>query len=198
MVKYSMELSPRMYRLFVRPKWVTKLYIRDTLNNMFDFNEKIIMDFGCGTGSCSQMFAPENYIGADCDYRRVLYARHLYPEYSFRALEDGNLPVPDSSIDYIVIISVLHHIPTQELKQYLEEFRRVLKNGGSIIAMEPCYRYNSHLCNYFMSVFDKGKYIRNEKGYLDIFNNCKYETEVLKRYNQLLFYNKLFFTAYPK
>lgn len=49
-----------------------------------------------------------------------------------------------------------------------------------------------------MNLFDKGKYIREEEEYLSIFHNHKYETQVHKRFNQLMLYNKIFFSASPK
>jgi ubiquinone/menaquinone biosynthesis C-methylase UbiE len=193
-----MELSPTLYRLFVRPKWFSNLFFSSTLGHSFDFNNKTVLDFGCGIGSSSFMFTPSKYIGVDCDCRRIDYARKLYPEYTFAELKNNTLPVPDHSVDYIVILSVLHHIPTEAVSEYLEEFKRVLKPSGRIIAVEPCLFKGSSFCNFCMSNFDKGRYIRDEDGYVGIFKNSQYDTDILKRYNQLIFYNKLFFTAVPE
>lgn len=140
------------------------------------------------------MFKSSNYLGIDCDNKRIDYARRLNPGYNFDILQEKQIPAADNSVDYVLTISVLHHIPSEQLKDYIEEFQRVLKPDGKIIAIEPCFFNNHNFNNWFMSFFDKGKYIRNEDKYLSLFNNF-YKTEVLKRYNQLLFYNKLFFTA---
>lgn len=192
-----MGLSPIQYRWLVRPKWFTKLYIHNSITCNFNFNNKKVLDFGCGTGSICYMFTPENYLGIDCDHKRIAYANRLYPGYSFSALQGDYLPVLDNSIDYMLIISVLHHISSDELSNYLQEFHRVLKYRGEILIIEPCFFKNSQFNNYFMSLFDKGSYIRCENEYLDIFNKNYYKTTVLKRSSQLFFYNKLFFTATP-
>jgi len=194
----TMELSPGLYRFLVRPKWFTKLYINNIMEYNFDFRNKAVLDFGCGTGAVSYMFSPEDYMGVDCSYRRVAYAKRLHPDYKFGVFQGDRLPANDSSMDYVIIISVLHHISSQDLLHCLYEFRRVLKPEGSILAMEPCFFKDSHISNYFMSVFDKGKYIRNEDEYLNIFKKCNYETKVLRRFNELFFYNKLFFEAIPR
>ncbi|MCR2042683.1 methyltransferase domain-containing protein [Anaerosalibacter massiliensis] len=128
---------------------------------------------------------------------RIEYAKRLYPEYEFATLESSILPIDDKSIDHILIFSVLHHIDSEELKDYLKEFHRVLKHEGNILVVEPYFKPYCVLKNNCMRYFDKGNYIRTEKEYLDMFNHNKYKTEVINRYSQPLFYNKLFFIASP-
>lgn len=196
-----MELSPRLYHWFVRPQWFTKLYINNTIKSLlvdFDFHDKIVLDFGCGIGSSSFMFNPNNYIGIDYDFKRIDYARHLYPNYKFKVLQGNILPFFNKCIDYILIIAVLHHISSQELSGYLQEFHRVLKPDGKIIVIEPCFFEKTHFNNWFMALFDKGKYIRSEYDYLRMFNNHYYEIETVKRLKKCFFYNELFFTVAPK
>lgn len=192
-----MELSPRLYRRFVRPKWYPKLFIDSVIKRYFDFNDRLVLDFGCGVGSNSILFQPDYYIGVDCDEGRVSYAHDLYPDYDFKVFEKNSLPVSGNSVDYVLIISVLHHIPARELPVYLEDFRRVLKPEGRVIAFEPCFFNDCNMSNLFMDHFDKGLYIRNKERYLEIFENNNYKIDTCERHKQLL-YNKLFFTAVPQ
>ncbi|WHH59467.1 class I SAM-dependent methyltransferase [Petroclostridium sp. X23] len=191
----TMELSPRIYDWFVRPKWFTEVYINNKVLKEFDFSNKKILDFGCGVGSSCTMFTPNNYLGMDVDADRVKYAAHVHPGYNFSTIENMHIPVLQHSIDYILIISVLHHIPSEQLTDYLKEYRRILKNNGKILVIEPCVYDHCPVSNHFMALFDKGKYIRNEDEYVSIFTEQRYKVEVLKRFSQLYFYNKLFFTA---
>ncbi|MFZ5987868.1 MAG: class I SAM-dependent methyltransferase [Bacillota bacterium] len=190
-----MELSPTVYKRFVRPSWYSKLYIERLIKDRFDFDNKRILDFGSGVGSISYMFDPHGYLGVDCDLGRVEYARELNPDYNFDVLAGRDIPVEDSSMDYIVIVSVLHHIPTEDLRKYIEEFGRILKPSGSVVAIEPCIFKNCYFCNFIMNKFDKGKYIRDEEGYLDLFKNSDFKVMIHQRFNQMFLYNKLFFTA---
>lgn len=193
-----MELSPQLYHLFVRPRWVTKLYVSKIIGPRFDFTHKNVLDFGSGIGSSSWLFNPVNYMGIEPDPRRVAYARRMYPGYQFHVLNENRLPVADQSMDYILIIAVLHHIPLAELPAYLDEFRRVLTPGGKILVMEPCFFHNSRFNNLFMSFFDKGKYIQNEDGYLNLFGSHRYQVEKLHQFKKLFLYNELFFSAVPQ
>jgi ubiquinone/menaquinone biosynthesis C-methylase UbiE len=131
----------------------------------------------------------------DCDDKRIKYAKELYPKYNFMTTKNGLLPLSPNSVDYIIILSVLHHIPTDQLTDNIKEFKRVLKLNGSIIIAEPCFFPKAHIPNWFMSNFDKGRYIRNEDQYLELFRKANYKTKVIKRYNQLLFYNKIMISA---
>lgn len=190
-----MELSPRLYHWFVRPKWFSHLCLNNVIKERFNLKNKAVLDFGCGVGSSCSICSPGTYIGVDCDYKRIQYARRLYPKYNFQVIENSCIPVADEQIDYILIVAVLHHISDKGLANYKEEFRRVLKPYGRILVIEPCM-FNGHtLSNWFMNFFDKGKYIRFENEYMDMFDSQLYNVNIVAKYKQLLFYNKVFFTA---
>ncbi|CAM3599284.1 Methyltransferase type 11 domain-containing protein [Marinicrinis lubricantis] len=144
------------------------------------------------------MFNPMHYVGVDPDMERVHYARRLFPQYSFQALEPPHLPVEAHSVDYILIIAVLHHIRSEEISQYMKEFDRVLKPSGTIIVMEPCLCEQKPISSRFMKWFDKGEYIRNEEEYLHLFTSHQYDCTVLKKFNKCFLYHELFFSAKPK
>lgn len=186
-----------LYHWFVRPKRPTKKYIHDHLQSRFHFDGQTVLDFGSGTGANCSIFSPENYIGVDPDQRRIEYARRIYPKHPFHVLENHRLPVDSKSIDYILIIAVLHHVSSDEIAIYMKEFKRILKPTGSILVMEPCLDDNKPFCNRFMKWFDKGPYIRNEEDYLNLFREHNYECVVLKRFAKYRLYNELFFSAHP-
>jgi ubiquinone/menaquinone biosynthesis C-methylase UbiE len=192
-----LELSPKLYSFFVRPKWAVKLYIDSVLHENFDFTNKRVLDFGCGVGSICSMFSPKDYIGIDCDEKRIKYAQRLHPEFKFHSSRDNKLPVNDNSLDYILISSVLHHIPTEALNLYMPEFHRILSQGGTVLVIEPVFVKEYPLANYYMSHIDKGQFIRTEDEYRSIFHSSNFKTKVIKKYKQLLLYNKIFFTASP-
>ncbi|WP_175482248.1 class I SAM-dependent methyltransferase [Thermoflavimicrobium dichotomicum] len=168
------------------------------MNHHFHFDGRRILDFGSGTGANCSIFSPENYIGVDPDARRIRYAKRLYPGYNFLPLEGHQLPVENQSIDYILIIAVLHHISSEELTDYFREFERVLKPTGTIIVMEPYLEAARPFSNRFMQWFDKGNYIRAENHYLSLFQEQNYDCNILKKFRKCFLYNELFFCACPK
>lgn len=141
------------------------------------------------------MVSPDSYLGVDPDVRRIEYASRLYPGYKFRPLASNELPLENHSIDYVCIIAVLHHIPSNLITHYLQEFRRVLKPDGRIIVIEPFLSDKTPLCNRFMKWYDKGEYIREEKSYLQLFADNKYSYNIHKKFRKCFLYNELFFSA---
>lgn len=192
-----MELMPAVYRFIIRPSWFTKHYIKSLIFNEFDFNNRFVLEFGSGVGTNSKMFRPHQYLGVDCDAKRVEYASHLFREYSFATICEPKIPLHDKTVDYVLIISVLHHIPTDLIPEYLDEFRRLLKDNGTIIIMEPCFHERSDFCNTLMGFFDKGKYIQYEDAYLSLFETNAYRTNMINRFSQLCLYKKILFSATP-
>ena len=191
-----MELSPQLYHHIVRPKWFTKLYIGNIINRELHPVDKIVLDFGSGTGSSCSIFEPENYLGVDIDLYRVDYAKRLYPDYRFSVLNDTSLPVVDNYFDCIIIVAVLHHISNEKLRNYQQEFHRTLKPDGQILIIEPCYCKKSIINNNLMRFFDNGKFIRSEKEYLELFDNKRFQTRVIRRFKKV-FYNEIILSAKP-
>lgn len=192
------SFSPRLYHWFVRPKWFTKKYIHDHIRSYFTFENRSVLDFGSGTGANSSMFHPLFYNGIDPDAGRIRYAQQLYPQHQFQVLENNTIPFPQESVDYILIIAVLHHISSEEISRYMKEFQRILKPNGTIIVMEPCLCKKKPICSRFMKWYDKGEYLRNEIQYLQLFQDHDYECTVLERFRKCFLYHELFFSAKPK
>lgn len=191
----DMELSPALYHWFVRPKWFANKYINVHLNSNYFFEGKNILDFGCGTGTSCTNFDPNSYLGIDCDRKRINFAQRKYPEYDFRSINGSNLLISDGVIDYILIISVLHHIPDSEIHAYFEEFRRVLKPDGKIILIEPCIYDKVNFRSRLMCFLDRGKYIRREEEYLNLFKRHQFSAQAIKKYSQLFIYRKIIIEA---
>lgn len=189
-----MNLTPRLYKCFVRPNLFTNKYINNIIRNSFDFHNKKILDFGSGIGTSSSIFTPSNYLGIDIDPKRIDYAKKIFPKYNFALFDGQTFPLSSKSVDYILIVAVLHHISSDTINRYINEFKRILKTYGKVIVIEPCYFNNSIINNTIMKYFDHGKYVRCETDYLSLFNNNEFNIEVIKKFRKI-FYNELFFSA---
>ncbi len=187
-----MELSPKLYNWLVRPDWYNTNFTINILKD-YNFEDKKILDFGCGTGSNCFLSTPENYLGVDINENRIKYAREKYPGYHFETLNNYHLPT--NSFDIILIIAVLHHIPDNKINSIFNEFRRILKcQTGVIIVIEPCYYKQYKFNNYFMRLLDKGKYIRRPEDYINIFKKEKYAVSNIEKISKLA-YKEILFTA---
>eukprot|EP00928_Gymnodinium_smaydae_P017345 TRINITY_DN1662_c0_g1_i11.p1 TRINITY_DN1662_c0_g1~~TRINITY_DN1662_c0_g1_i11.p1 ORF type:complete len:309 (-),score=46.25 TRINITY_DN1662_c0_g1_i11:13-939(-) len=99
----------------------------------------IVADIGCGTGSVSRAIAVEpgvaKVIGFDpCPYfleRARAMSKAEMVDYIEASCTE--IPLPDNSVDLVVMIHVLSHVPRVDHKAALLEARRILKDGGRIM-----------------------------------------------------------------
>ncbi|MGZ7442391.1 class I SAM-dependent methyltransferase [Paenibacillus sp. TH7-28] len=193
-----MYLAPRLYHSFVRPRWFTEKYIHNHIKSHFAMDNKMVLDFGCGTGANSCMSPVDKYYGIDVNLKRIEFAKRLFKNHTFMVFDGKRIQIPDQTVDLILIVAVLHHIPNELISHYLHEFRRVLKPEGNVAVIEPYLSQKSRFNNWFMTRFDDGNYIRNEDDYLRLFINQQYDCQLLKKFRKCLLYNEIFFTARPK
>ena len=97
-------------------------------------DEGRILDYGCGYGRVLGELFNEGYehlIGLDFSPSMIAAARAQYPEIQFEIVESSTIPLPDASVDGVLLFSVLTCIPTDEgQRALLKEIHRVLNRGG--------------------------------------------------------------------
>ena len=97
-------------------------------------DEGCMLDFGCGYGRVLGELYKEGYdklVGLDFSPAMIAAARAQYPEIAFEQIESLSIPLPDASVDGVLLFSVLTCIPTDEgQRELLREVNRVLNRGG--------------------------------------------------------------------
>jgi SAM-dependent methyltransferase len=94
------------------------------------------LDVCCGSGGITEAIvernAPVTVVGVDASAEQISFARQhrAYPNVSFETADAMALPFPDFSFDVVVCGLGLNYLPTPG--RALEEFRRVVKPGGTI------------------------------------------------------------------
>jgi ubiquinone/menaquinone biosynthesis C-methylase UbiE len=99
-----------------------------------------ILDAGCGDGRfvnelCKQGFT--DITGTDYSERALAFGRLFVPHAKFVQGDFTKLPFTDGQFDFIFLIETLEHIPPEEISPILKEFKRILKNDGSLIITVP-------------------------------------------------------------
>jgi SAM-dependent methyltransferase len=99
-----------------------------------------ILDVGCGGGALVRALAARGARAAGLEIAEDRLA-------AARAADDGGaryavgradaLPFADASLDAVVFMRSLHHVPVTEMAAALGEARRVLRSGGVVYVAEP-------------------------------------------------------------
>jgi len=130
----------------------SRLY--DTLLILGCNSNSLILEVGCGTGEDAVYVqkASNNIIGVDISNT----ALKKFKANGFEGIlaNTETLPFPDGLFDYIMCSGLLHHLVGQgDLIHYLNEFVRVTKPGGYVIALEPnVFNHSGLLMNIFNSI----------------------------------------------
>jgi SAM-dependent methyltransferase len=104
-----------------------------------------VLELGCGKAEKTRALAasgrPAEIIALEVD--AVQHARNLaigdLPTVRFCAGGAQAIPVPTASVDIVIMLKSLHHVPLADMDQALAEIARVLKPGGLAWISEPVF-----------------------------------------------------------
>lgn len=108
--------------------------------NLISIKTKSLLDYGCSDGSF--LFAIRSKLpkaklyGFEIDKRKInpkLFQKNKIKIIS--SLIQGKLPIRLSSLDSVVLLEVLEHVPDE--KNVIDEIYRVLKPGGVLLLSTP-------------------------------------------------------------
>ena len=109
------------------------------LKKVLKGNEKIILDFGCGSGRFTKNLAElidGKSIGVD-PIKSLIDLAPAGDNVEYKIMKEGRIPLEDHSIDIIWICLVLGGITKDEvLRKTILEIKRALKPGGVIFLIE--------------------------------------------------------------
>lgn len=122
-VEYSDELEPLMQSV--------------------ELKDADVLDLGCGAGSLSRRIATVGkaaVTGMDTDAEQIA-ANTAKDGETVRFVTGAAecIPLEDASLDVIVMMKSLHHVPIPQMDAAFGEFGRVLRPGGQVYICEPAY-----------------------------------------------------------
>jgi ubiquinone/menaquinone biosynthesis C-methylase UbiE len=105
-----------------------------------------VLELGCGrawmTRRIVEEFSPAEIIATEVD--RIQHEKNLLvddlPSVTFVYGGAEEIAQPDNSMDVVLMLKSLHHVPMERMDRALEEIARVLKPGGLAYISEPVFR----------------------------------------------------------
>jgi SAM-dependent methyltransferase len=98
------------------------------------------LDVGCGAGAFSRLLAPrcERLLGVDLSREMVRIARERaeaegLAHLRFRVVDANSMPLSPESLDLVVSIATLHHLPAEPT---LARWRDALRPGGTLLVLD--------------------------------------------------------------
>ena len=102
-----------------------------------------VLDLGCGIGSLARRIAGEtdaaSVTAIDVDAAQIAGAIEKGGGVKYLTGAAEALPLPDASIDVVVMMKSLHHVPVLQMDKAFAELARVLRPGGKVYICEPEY-----------------------------------------------------------
>jgi len=96
-----------------------------------------VLDAGCGTGGYLRWLLErgtfDSSAGVDVAAAAVELARERVPEAELHVAPLSALPFPDETFDLAVTNDVVQHVDESEIGRSIDELRRVLRPGGTLL-----------------------------------------------------------------
>jgi ubiquinone/menaquinone biosynthesis C-methylase UbiE len=113
----------------------------DVIRELLPMKGKTILDIGCGDGGLTRLLARggAQATGVDIDDRQLSRARAAepVPGAHYAVGRGERLDNADGSLDAVVYMNSLHHVPEPDIAAALAEAARVLRPGGILLVIEP-------------------------------------------------------------
>ena len=96
-----------------------------------------ILELGCGLGNNAKYLAEHNIYETATDLSEVAidYVKRQIPQTEVKILDlTKPFPFDDNSFDIVIADLCLHYFSSEMTKQIMTEIKRVLKNGGRLLA----------------------------------------------------------------
>ena len=114
--------------------------LTEALSYIKSFQGKVVIDVGCGTGDLVREITLKGarVMGIDqADMIGKARQREKAGNETYLSGKAEDLPLKDSFADLVTFFASLHHVPEAMMERALREARRVLRNGGLVVCLEP-------------------------------------------------------------
>ena len=131
-----------MYRVEDTHWWyqtLHKLFIDRLTNHVPGWQEKDVLDAGCGTGALLERLGrSSHHVGVDLSEQAIAFCQKRNLPRVIQC-DIGYLPFADATFDAVICSSVLYHRWVPDVQATLQELRRVLKPDGLLLVNVPAF-----------------------------------------------------------
>jgi 2-polyprenyl-3-methyl-5-hydroxy-6-metoxy-1,4-benzoquinol methylase len=131
-----------------------------------------VLDLGCGYGDIAHFYADRcKYIGIDSNdsYIKEACRRNAGNDAIFLTGDVSDDAVMDyGPFDLVLLTGVLHHLPSESVRQIARDSHRLISQSGRMVAVEPVFAPDQRLSARLTIAADRGRYVRDAEGYVSL------------------------------
>jgi len=164
-VKETLLRHPRIYAAWQAPFAKAKFAPVREENDLTLVRN--VLDVGCGPGTSRGHFPSAAYLGVDINPSYLQYAG-AYGGGRFVAADVAHLPIgPSAGFDFILVNSLLHHLPTSVVHTLLSQLALLLSPGGSIHVLDLVLPQEISLARW-LARMDRGAFARSRAEWVSL------------------------------
>jgi SAM-dependent methyltransferase len=126
-----------------------------------------VLDIGCGPGDMVEWLPDAKYVGFDPSDAYISAAKERYGERADFHVGDVREADPEmlGSFDVVIAIGVLHHIDDVAAAQLIALAAAVLRPGGRLVTVDPCFSPEQSALSRKVVSMDRGGNVRSADAY---------------------------------
>ncbi len=111
------------------------------LGKWLDVKDKKVLDIGCGFGELCWLatsLGAQSVVGVNLSQEEIDCAKpHMQATFIRQDISDYLSQCESESVDVIYALNILEHLTEDNLIKILDQVKRILRDGGQLIAMVP-------------------------------------------------------------
>ena len=134
-----------------------------------------VLDLGCGPGDMVEYLPECDYEGYDLSAEYIRAARHRFGNRGrfavadIRELRQRSWTQP---FDLVLATGVVHHLDDDSARDLFRVAGAALRPSGRLVTLDGCFRPGQSAVARFLLRRDRGKFVRDEAGYVALAGCC--------------------------
>jgi SAM-dependent methyltransferase len=129
-----------------------------------------LLDIGCGPADVVALLPQVEYVGFDANPQYIETAKRNYGdrgEFYCKRVSEESLST-HANFDIVLASGLLHHLDDEEGEQLFRIALAALRPGGRFVTLDGCYVDDQSPIARFLISRDRGRFVRDQQGYLGI------------------------------
>lgn len=138
-----------------------------------------VLDVGCGPANVLAYLPSVDYTGIDLNEKHITYAREVYGDRGRFIVGNvvQDLKQEERAFDLINVQGVLHHLDDHEAAALFRSLKRLLKNDGRLVTLDPVWLSGQRTVARLFNWLDSGMNIRTPDGYVELLKDLDFDVQ---------------------